>query len=133
MAELPDIRPGTWPEPAPQPPGAIRPVRPIGGAPSRFGVAHDLDLIQRGAVPPPSRASSAVAARRRGVAPHPEPSTWDRFRTWWADSDLHPSDLWHRIQCRFGRHDFQGGRQIQLGGRFVNTERCCVRCRAKPW
>ncbi|MGI9022407.1 MAG: hypothetical protein ACR2HV_04095 [Acidimicrobiales bacterium] len=134
MADLPDIWSDPWPEAqAPPSPGALRPLRPIGGQAPRFGVARDLDLIQRGAMPPASRSARALAARRR-LAPPPslEPRRWDQFRTWWADSDLHPAELWHRRLCRLGRHDFQGGRQIQLAGRFVNTERCCVWCQATP-
>ena len=133
MAEVPDIRPGGWPEPAPPTaPGALKPFRPMGEQAPRFGVAHDLDLIQRGVLPPSGGRSSPSAVRRRRAAAPDGPGTWDHFMTWWTDSDLQPTFLWHRVQCRRGRHDFQGGRRIQVGGRFVNTERCCAWCEAKP-
>jgi len=171
MAELPDMWPGTWPEPAPPVPGALTPVRPIGGTAPRFGVAHDLDVIQRGTTAPgrgpgperpfergpgperpfergpgPERPfERGVGPERpfeRGVGPGaawrsraPSAShdgAWNHIRTWWACRERHPGDLWHRFRCRFGRHDFQGGRQIQVGGRLVSTERCCAWCSAKP-
>ena len=136
MAELPDIRPGGWPDPPPPATsGAVDPLGPIGGQAPRFGVAHELDLIQRGSLSPTAgnRSARAAAARRRAAAALPaDPSTWERLRIWWSDCDLTPADLRHRMLCRRGRHDFQGGRQIQLGGRFVNTERCCAWCQAKP-
>ena len=139
MPEVPDIRPG-WPESVPADRGALRSVRPIGGHPPRFGVAHELDVIQResadagygfGAMSGLAPAQSG-SGRRPLPPPTREPGPWDRLRTWWACRETQPIDVWHRMLCRFGRHDIQGGRQIQIGGGFLNTERCCVRCGAKP-
>lgn len=127
MAEHPDVRTGEWPEPpAPATPSLLRP-RPIGGRAPRFGVAHELDVL-RGA--PATKGRPPTAPER--AATHPTAGAWDGMRTWWACRESRPVDVWHRLLCRLGRHDVRGGQQIQVGGRFVHVERCCVWCRSKP-
>jgi len=147
MPETPDIWPNRWPEaPVNDTSSALTPVRPIGGRAPRFGVARELDLTgdgvrQDGGRQGEGRQGGGPAARppvaRRRSAPRVAPEAtadgvWARLCTWWACQEVHPGDLWHRLQCHFGRHQIEGGRQIQLGGRFLNTERCCVWCRHKP-
>jgi len=134
MAETPDIWPSRWPEaPVRTTPSALTPVRPIGDRVHRFGVARELDVAGSGGV---NGHGGRPAATPRLVPPvgpgSTRDGTWARLRTWWACRDVHPADLWHRLQCHVGRHRIEGGRRIQLGGRFVNTERCCVWCRYKP-
>ncbi|MGI8778239.1 MAG: hypothetical protein ACR2LJ_12860 [Acidimicrobiales bacterium] len=125
---------------------ALTPVRPIGNRAHRFGVAGELDLARDGGrqgggrqgggpIARPPVARPPVAKRRSAPRVAPESTAdgvWARLCTWWAGQEVHPGELWHRLQCHFGRHQIEGGRQIQLGGRFVNTERCCVWCRHKP-
>ncbi|MFN2606552.1 MAG: hypothetical protein ABR511_01460 [Acidimicrobiales bacterium] len=127
MASTPDRPPVTWPDPgAPAAPSRPAGVRPIGGRVPRFGVADELDRAQRGVAPPaPSRSASARPTSRGDGGGH-------GLRTWWASRDTRPTDVWHRLRCRSGHHDVQGGQRVQLGGRYVNLERCCVWCGAKP-
>ncbi len=89
--------------------------------PHRFGVAAELDRIQKGA--PPRKRPPPAPMRRRGRG---------RLGTWWASREGRPSDVWHRVRCRSGHHDVRGGQQMQLGARFVYVERACVWCGAKP-
>lgn len=122
MAEPPDIWPVRWPEaPVRTSPSALTPVRPIGDRVPRFGVAQELDSPRRDNRPPASPPVDRPAAPTRDGA-------WANLRTWWACREVHPGDLWHRLQCHFGRHQVEGGRQIQLGSRFVRTDRRCVWC-----
>lgn len=122
MVDSPDIWPGDWPEPQARGSSpSLTPVRPIGNRAPRFGVAHELD---RPGAPWRPRSTPAAA---------PRDGLWSRLGSWWAGRETLPADLWHRMRCRSGRHQIQGGQQIQLGSRFVRTERCCVWCGHKPW
>jgi hypothetical protein len=129
MADHLDVGRSAWPEHAPSAPAPVpSPLRPIGGRPPRFGVAHDLEVLQRA-------AASGDASRLRSTTARPVTApaaavdrAWDRLRTWWACRESRPVDVWHRLMCRLGRHDVQGGQRIQVGGRYVNTERRCVWC-----
>jgi len=138
MADTPDIWPSRWPEPqAPAPPSGLAPVRPIGDRTPRFGVAHELDVAQRDAANG-TAAWGGVWPNGPGNPVYRAPAgptgegTWAHVRTWWACREVHPVDLWHRMRCRSGRHRIEGGQRIQLGGRFVNIERCCVWCGSPP-
>lgn len=132
MPDTPDIWSGRWPEPpARLVSGSLTPVRPIGGRVPRFGVANELDQAQRSAADGGARAATPRPMLAVPVAPTRE-GVWTRLETWWACREVHPVDLWHRMRCHFGRHQIEGGRQIQLGGRFVRTERCCVWCQHRP-
>lgn len=123
MAELPERRTDQLP---------TRPLAPaplFGHAPA-FGVAHDLDLMKQGALPP--RTPRPQSRRHQAaVAAYGQPRG-RRMRTWWASRDRGPGDLWHRVLCRFGRHEMRGGHQLQLGSRFVFVERRCQWCGATP-
>jgi hypothetical protein len=140
MADTPDIWPGRWPDPPPRAPSsALTPVRPIGDRVPRFGVAQELDTpgwdTGNGGRRGPPGVPAPTGRRRRtagNLTTASADGTWARLRTWWACREVHPVDVWHRVQCHFGRHRIEGGQRIQLGGRFVNTERCCVWCRSKP-
>jgi len=128
MADTPDIWPNRWPDRPAQTSSSLTPVRPIGDRVPRFGVAHELDTTSR-----PASNVGGRAATPRALPPAPvKEGAWDRLETWWACREMHPVDLWHRLRCHFGRHQIEGGRQIQLGGRFVRTERCCVWCEHRP-
>ncbi len=133
MADTPDIRPSQWPEPPVRAaPSALTPVRPIGDRVSRFGVARELDAAQRTAPNDSPGATSPWPALPVAPPAVAKEGTWARVGTWWACREVHPVDVWHRLRCHFGRHQIQGGQRIQLGGRFVNTERCCVWCGCPP-
>ena len=109
----------------------------------RFGVARELERLQqdptkwqqRPVEPLPNHFHPLdhrpwqcwAEARRTDV----HGRIWTHLRTSWASSDKRPSDVWHRIKCRCGRHDIRGGEQIQLGSRFVNVERRCLWCDAE--
>ncbi len=48
----------------------------------------------------------------------------------WSYGDRAPSDRWHRLQCRLGRHDMWGGHPMQVDGAIVFIERQCRWCDA---
>jgi hypothetical protein len=108
--------------------------------PYRFGVAAD-----GGATAAPRRTPAPVRApsshpldhrvwqcRARARETPVQGRTWAHVRTWWASRDRGLGQVWHRVRCRYGRHDVRGGQQVQLGSRFVNVERRCVWCGALP-
>ena len=119
MGELPDVRAHQLPERPGQP-------RQLFDHQHSYGVANELDRIKRGYVPPPRTPRVRTRARRErsGVRA--------AFRRRWAESNLRPTDLWHRMRCRRGHHDFRGGEQIQLGSRYAYIERRCMWCDAVP-
>ena len=112
--------------------------------PRRFGVAAELDRVQKAPArktPEPRSAGSSrnhpldhriwqCRSRARRGPIHGR--AWAHLRFWWAARDARPGDMWRRMRCRRGRHEIRGGQQMQLGARFVNVERCCVWCGAKP-
>ncbi len=119
MADLPELRSHRLPE-RPSPP------RQLYDRPHSYGVARELDRIKEGWVPPPRTPRIRTRDRRRRRGP------WASFRRWSASRDRGAVDLWHRMSCRTGRHDFRGGHLMQLGSRQVWVERRCVWCDAAP-
>ena len=120
MAERRDPRSEALPVPHATPPQLF-------GRSHTYGVAHDLERMRQGVVPPPRTPRVAPRGRRRrGGGP------WASLLSWWASRDRRPVDVWHRIRCRTGHHDIRGGHQVQLGSRFVHVERRCVWCDAEP-
>jgi hypothetical protein len=87
-------------------------------------VARDLELMKQGALAPrtptPPRQSRLRRARPKELRPG--------IRGRWSSRDTGPADLWHRLMCRFGRHDIRGGHTMQLGSEFVYVERRCQWC-----
>ena len=133
MADHPDVGRSAWPEHAPSAPAPVpSALRPIGGRPPRFGVARDLEVLQQAAASGQPVRPRPTTARPVAVPAAAVDGVWDRFRTWWACRDSRPVDAWHQILCRLGHHDVQGGQQIQLGGRYVNTQRRCIWCGDTP-
>jgi hypothetical protein len=119
MAELPDLRTERLPErPAEQ--------RQLFDRPHAYGVAQELERIKQGFAPPPRTPRIRTRGRRERAGLRAS------LRRRWAESNARPVDLWHRLRCRRGRHEFRGGEQIQLGSRFVYVERRCVWCDAAP-
>ena len=119
MAELPELRSDALAPPAAAP-------RQMFGHPHAFGVARDLERIKQGYVPPPRTPRIRTRSRR------PPGGPWVRLRNRWSSSSWTPIDLWHRLRCRTGRHDFRGGHQMQFGSRFEFVERRCIWCDAAP-
>jgi hypothetical protein len=114
MAEPPEL----WKDLTPE-------RKPLFGRDPSFGVARELERVRQG---------GAAPVKRRPVGPHVGPErhgAWATLRRRWAVSRHHPSDIWHRLMCRRGRHDIRGGHQIQLGSSFVNIERRCLWCDIK--
>jgi hypothetical protein len=116
VAELPELRSERVPA-RPDPPA------PLFGQPPAFGVARDLELMKRGELAP-----RVPRPPRRSRLPMPGAEPRGRFRGRWATRQTGPADLWHRILCRYGRHDMRGGHQLQLGSEFVYVERRCQWC-----
>ncbi|HEV2759313.1 MAG TPA: hypothetical protein VGV86_07050 [Acidimicrobiales bacterium] len=119
MAELPELWSDRLPD-RPPPPGML-----FDRAHS-YGVAHDLERMRAGLGPEPR----ARRVRTRGVRRRSGPLAV--LRRWWATTDNGPADVWHRIRCGTGHHDFRGGHQVQLGSRFVLVERRCAWCDCEP-
>ncbi len=120
MAELPDVRSDVLPRRPPVP-------RQLYDRPHAYGVARDLERMKEGFVPPPRTPRIQPRSERRRRGP------WASFRRWSASRERGPTDVWHRIRCRMGRHEMRGGHQMQqLGSRYVFVERRCVWCDAPP-
>lgn len=116
MAELPELRTDRMPVRPPPP-------RQLFDRDHTFGVSHDLERMRQGVGPAPRAPRIPVRSRRsrRGLV-----------RRWMAAGDRRPVDLWRKVRCRTGHHDFRGGEQMQLGSRFVHVERRCIWCDAAP-
>jgi hypothetical protein len=119
MSELPEL----WTERLPERPP---PPRQLFDREHSYGVAHDLERMRAGLGPAPRTPRIRTRSRRYGGGPVAA------FRTWWANGDRRPVDLWHRLRCRTGHHEIIGGHQIQLGSRFEWVERSCRWCDAAP-
>ena len=119
MAEVPELWSDRLPG-RPPPPGQL-----FDRAHS-YGVAHDLERMRAGLGPAPRAPRVRTGAERRRRGP------LAALRRWWANSETGPADVWHRIRCRTGHHDFRGGELMQLGSRFVLVERRCAWCDSEP-
>jgi hypothetical protein len=119
MSELPDRRSDRLPV-RPDPP------RQLFDRDHSYGVAQDLERMKAGLAPTPRTPRIRTRSRRIGGGPMAS------ARRWWASGNSRPVDLWHRVRCRTGHHDFRGGHQIQLGSRFEFVERRCIWCDALP-
>ncbi|HEX3622855.1 MAG TPA: hypothetical protein VHT97_11110 [Acidimicrobiales bacterium] len=116
MAELPELRSDRLVTPPP-------PHAPLYGRPPAFGVARDLELMKQGQLP-----ARTPRPPRRSRLNLPTPDGRGSVRARWASRDTGPTDLWHRLLCRFGHHEMRGGHQLQLGSQFVYVERRCKWC-----
>lgn len=57
----------------------------------------------------------------------------NHVKLWWAyKCEYKPSDLWHKVMCRTGRHHVTGGQTIMIFGRETTVTRCCCWCRKTP-
>lgn len=141
MAELPEVRGTQLPD-----------RRPLYDRPPSFGVARDAELMRQGIPPPPIRRQPSRSSRRASREvdrAHPLDHriwqcrsrardaplygrTWTHLRHRWSSGENGPADVWHRLMCRRGRHDFRGGQLMQLGSRPVFIERRCIWCDAAP-
>jgi hypothetical protein len=120
VADLPELRSDRRPAPpSPAPPP------PLFGQPPSFGVARDLELMKQGALVP-----RTPRPPRRSRLPLYRDEPGHGLRSRWASRDRGPTDLWHRLRCRFGRHDMRGGHTMQLGSQLVYVERRCQWCDA---
>lgn len=101
-------------------------ARPLFDRAHGYGVAHDLERMRAGMAPSPRppRVRAPTSLRRGGLLAS--------VRRRWASSDNRPADVWHRLRCRAGHHEFSGGELMQLGSRFVLIERRCTWCDAEP-
>lgn len=118
MAELPV-------PPSDRLPAPVAPPGELFDRAHSYGAAHDLERMRAGLAPLP-RPPRARTRSRRFHGPV------DLVRHWWANSSVQPADVWHRLRCRRGHHEFRGGERVQLGSRFVFIERRCAWCDAAP-
>jgi hypothetical protein len=85
-----------------------------------FGVAREAETY---VAAPPDELPARKPRRERGP-----------FVTYlqlpWSYGDRRRSDVWHRMQCRRGRHQMSGGDTMQVGGALVFIERRCRWCEA---
>ena len=93
--------------------------------PPTFGLARDAERMREGM--PPVRRTVRPRRRQRERGPF---VTYLRLP--WAYSDRNAGDIWHRMQCRVGRHEVHGGSTMQLGSAVVFLERQCRWCGAAP-
>lgn len=93
-------------------------------APS-FGLARDAERMRDGVPPVIARTNPRKPRRQRGPF-------LTYLRLPWAYGDRGGSDVWHKVQCRRGRHDMAGGHTMQLGSAVVFIERRCRWCEAEP-
>ena len=103
----------------------MTPAPELFGRSHSYGAAHDLERMRAG-LPPLPRAPRVRTRPRRFRGPVA------LLRHVMANSQMQPADLWHRLRCRTGHHQFRGGEQVQLGSRFVYVERRCLWCDAEP-
>ena len=143
MAELPEVRGARLPD-----------RRPLYDRPPTFGVARDAERMRQGIAPPAIRRapSRRKPGRARGDVDRGHPldhrawqcrsrareapiygRTWTHFRHWWSTGDNRPADMWHRLRCRRGHHEFRGGHAMQLGSNMVHVERRCMWCDCRPF
>ncbi len=89
-----------------------------------FGLSRHAELLPE---VPLELARTEAAAPRRELGP---------FLTYlclpWSYGDRARGDLWHRLQCRWKRHQLDGGHVIQVGGDAVFVERRCRWCGQQP-
>ncbi len=75
--------------------------------------------------PPPAPGPAEPPRHRRERGP---------FLTYlflpWSYGEREPGERWHRVRCRFRRHEMAGGEMVQLGGEIVFLERRCRWCGA---
>lgn len=114
MADHPEL----WTERTPEP-------RYLFDRVPTFGVAHEAEQMRKGV--PPIRRVAKVRKPRRARGPF---VTY--LRVPWAYGDRDPADRWHRMRCRFGRHEIRGGHVMQLGSATVFVERRCRWCGVEP-
>jgi hypothetical protein len=88
-----------------------------------FGAARDAELMRTGH--PPAPRPPRTPRRERGPF-------LTALRQPWSYGDRSPGDVWHRLQCRRGRHVVMGGHTMQLGSSMVYLERTCRWCGAAP-
>lgn len=115
MAEHPEL----WVEPAPE-------QRYLFNHAPTFGVAREAERMRQG-IPPPTRTPAPRRRPRRERGPFVT-----HLRLPWSYSDRDAGDVWHRLRCRFGRHEIRGGHSMQLGSTVVFVERRCRWCGFEP-
>ncbi len=93
--------------------------------PPSFGLARDAERMRDGIAPLIPRAAPRKRRRQRGPF-----VTFLRLP--WAYGDRSAGDVWHRVQCRWRRHEMTGGHTMQLGSEVVFIERRCRWCGAEP-
>lgn len=116
MAEHPEL----WTDRSPE-------RRALYDTPPTFGLAREAEMMRQGTAPEPRRR--ADRRRRRGRERGPMVTY---LRMPWSYGDRSPGDVWHRMNCRRGRHELCGGHTMQLGSAVVFIERRCRWCDAKP-
>ena len=90
-----------------------------------FGVAREAERMRQGIPPTPRTPDPRKRRRERGpFVTH--------LRLPWSYSERNSGDIWHRIQCRWGRHQMSGGHTMQLGSTLVFVERRCRWCGSPP-
>ncbi len=93
--------------------------------PPTFGLARDAERMREGV--PPAHRTTAGRKRRRERGPF---VTYLRLP--WSYGDGNGGEVWHRMKCRWGRHQMGGGHTMQLGSAVVFVERRCRWCGTEP-
>ena len=109
MAEHPEL----WTEKTPAP-------RHLFDRVPAFGLARDAERLP------------LEVAEPEPVEPSKPPRDRGPFVTFlclpWSYGERDPGARWHRLQCRWWRHEMSGGHPMQLSGTVVFIERRCRWC-----
>jgi hypothetical protein len=109
MAEYPEL----WTERTPE--------RQLFDRTPTFGLAREAERPPAEIAPAPTTTEPRKPRRERGP-----------FVTYlslpWSYGDRTTGDRWHRLKCRFGRHQIAGGHTVQLDSTVVYIERRCRWC-----
>lgn len=110
MAEHPEL----WTEKTPE-------RRPLYDRTPAFGAARDLERLPQEAPPAPEPVEVSEPGRERGP-----------FMTFlvlpWSYGERDSGEVWHRMLCRWRRHEMHGGHTMQMSGSMVFIERRCRWC-----
>lgn len=108
MAEHPEL----WKDRTPE-------SRPLFDHKHSFGVAREAERARE------AIASSSGLQQSNG---HRQGVAFPALHRPWANGEGRLSNFWHRVKCRSGRHEIQGGHSIQIGSDLVFFPRRCRWC-----
>lgn len=101
------------------------PDRPLFDHKHSFGLANEAERVRLGIDRPSPRS---VASRPRSAG-HGGAVSRVLLRSR-GHNEGRLSNIWHRVKCRGGHHEIQGGHSMQMGTDWVFVQRRCRWCDA---